>query len=190
MRKEMMKIREITSIALCLAMLCVSSYVSIPLPFMTTPITAQTIMINTIALWLTPAQAMTTMGAYLILGLIGFPVFAGGSSGISVFLRPTGGFLIAFFISVGVISGLKKRFPQKLGSNIFLTVGIGMPIVYFVGAFWMSILMDIDFVVAFQLSVYPFIVGDLLKCLIACRLVERLNGTMKQRSVFIKRKLV
>ena len=153
MRKEMMKIREITSIALCLAMLCVSSYVSIPLPFMTTPITAQTIMINTIALWLTPAQAMTTMGAYLILGL-------------------------------------KKRFPQKLGSNIFLTVGIGMPIVYFVGAFWMSILMEIDFVVAFQLSVYPFIVGDLLKCLIACRLVERLNGTMKQRSVFIKRKLV
>ena len=65
-----------------------------------------------------------------------------------------------------------------------------MPIVYFVGAFWMSILMEIDFVVAFQLSVYPFIVGDLLKCLIACRLVERLNGTMKQRSVFIKRKLV
>lgn len=173
--------RSLTHVSICIAMLAVSSYLYFPLPFLQAPITAQTIMVNVIALWLPRKQAMTTIGIYLMMGVIGFPVFAGGSSGIAALASPTGGFLIAFFISTCVISGLKQRLLKTMATYLGLTIGVGMPLIYLIGALWMSHVMKVNLATAFQLSVTPFILGDFLKCVIASGLVMRLERifTMK-----------
>ena len=70
-----MKTRELTKMSICVALLCISAYISFPLPFTPAMVTAQTIVIDLIALILVPKQAMITVGVYILLGLCGVPVF-------------------------------------------------------------------------------------------------------------------
>lgn len=70
-----MKTHDLTKMAICITLLCISSYVSFPLPLSPVMITTQTIIINLIALILTPKQAFVTVSLYIIMGLIGLPVF-------------------------------------------------------------------------------------------------------------------
>ena len=67
--------------ALLTALICVSAYIVIPLPFTPASLTAQTLVVNLIALLLTPRQAAFTMVVYILLGLTGLPVFSGGMGG-------------------------------------------------------------------------------------------------------------
>ena len=85
-----MKTKDLTKMAICIALLSVSSYLSFPLPFTPTMVTAQTIMINVISLLLKPQQAFITVMLYLLMGLLGFPVFAGGGSGLAYIISPSG----------------------------------------------------------------------------------------------------
>ena len=68
-----------------------------------------------------------------------------------------------------------------MATYLGLTIGVGMPLIYLIGALWMSHVMKVNLATAFQLSVTPFILGDLLKCVIASGLVMRLERifTMK-----------
>ena len=56
-----MKTHDLTKMAICITLLCISSYVSFPLPLSPVMITTQTIIINLIALILTPKQAFVTV---------------------------------------------------------------------------------------------------------------------------------
>jgi biotin transport system substrate-specific component len=60
-----MKTRELTKMSICIALLCVSAYISFPLPFTPAMVTAQTVMINLIALILTPKQSAIAIGVDL-----------------------------------------------------------------------------------------------------------------------------
>ena len=72
---------ELTKMALLTALICVSAYIVIPLPFSPASLTAQTLVVNLIALLLTPRQAAFTIVVYMLLGLSGLPVFSGGVGG-------------------------------------------------------------------------------------------------------------
>mgnify|MGYP000947561377 CR=1 FL=1 len=62
---------ELTKMALLTALICVSAYIVIPLPFSPASLTAQTLVVNLIALLLTPRQAAFTIVVYMLLGLSG-----------------------------------------------------------------------------------------------------------------------
>ena len=70
-------IRNTTRMALCIALICVSAYIAIPVPFMA-PLTMQTFALCLTALVLTPAQTAVVLVGYTLLGAVGLPVFAGG----------------------------------------------------------------------------------------------------------------
>ena len=57
-------------------------------------VTALTIMVNFVAFVMTPKEAGLTLLIYLLLGIVGVPVFVGGTSGIAKIIGPTGGFNI------------------------------------------------------------------------------------------------
>lgn len=104
-----MNSRQLTKIAICIALLCVSAYISFPLPFTPAMVTAMTIVINVIAFTLTPKEAFITVGIYLLMGIVGLPVFGGGASGISKILGPTGGYYFGFWIAPVVMSLVKGK---------------------------------------------------------------------------------
>ena len=85
--KKRISTQDITIMALLTALLCISSYIIIPLPFTAITITAQTLVINMIGLLMTPKKAGTIVGMWIALGIIGLPVFSGGMGGIGQAVR-------------------------------------------------------------------------------------------------------
>ena len=70
-------IRTITKMSICVALCCVSAYISIPLPFTTAMITALTVVMNLTAFILKPKQTLIVMLVWILLGSAGLPVFVG-----------------------------------------------------------------------------------------------------------------
>ena len=92
--KQKLTTQERPTMALLAALLCVSSYISIRLPFSAVPITAQTLVINIAALLLKPKKAGITIAVWILLGIAGLPVFSGGTGGFGVLAGSTGGYII------------------------------------------------------------------------------------------------
>ena len=166
--------KDLTKMTLLTALLCISSYIIIPLPFSLASITAQTIIINLIAFLLKPKQAFTTVGLFLLIGLIGIPVFSGGGAGPAKLFGPTGGYLFGYLTAATAISLLRgKEFNMK--KCIFLSIVVGMPIIYILGAGYMEFLTKMNFKALITTSVLPFIPLDILKCILAAFLAKILN---------------
>lgn len=166
--------RDIAKLSLLTALLSISSYIIIPLPFSLASITAQTIIINLIAFILKPKESFLVILIYLLLGLIGIPVFAGGASGPAALFGPTGGYFLGFLISATLISYLKGN-SFKMIKCLVLSILVGMPIIYFCGAVYMHILTGMTLGATISSAILPFIPLDILKCFLAAVLAKALN---------------
>lgn len=166
--------RELTKIGICVSLLCISAYIVVPLPFTPAMVTAQTIVVNLIALILKPKNAFMTMVVYILLGVCGLPVFSGATAGIGKLLGPTGGFITGFLISIPVMSYLKGNIIS-FRRYMLVTVLAGMPIIYLLGTAFMSISQSMDYRTALMAAVVPFIVGDIIKCMAGSYIAVYLN---------------
>lgn len=167
--KDNVRVKELTRMALCVAILCIASYFVIPLPFSPIVIGVQTIMINLIALLFQPKEAGMTVLIYLLMGLIGLPVFSGGTSGPGKLFGPTGGFYFGFLLSVILISWLKGN-KNSFRRYCAVTILVGVPVQHLLAVAWMSVHSSINLEAAFLTVSLPFVVGDILKCVIASSL--------------------
>lgn len=70
------------------------------IPFGLVPLTGQTFAIGLTATFLGRKLGLISVVVYLLLGLIGLPVFSGMTGGIAVLFGPTGGYLIGFLTNV------------------------------------------------------------------------------------------
>lgn len=163
--------------SICIAIICVSAYISFPLPFTPTMITAQTIAINLVALILTPKQSFLVVLLYIFLGAFGLPVFSGGTGGFGKLFGPTGGFIIGFLVIAPLISYLKGK-NNSFKRYLFVTIFVGMIVLYAVGAVYMSIVQKISIIAALSVAVFPFIFGDILKCFLSSFIAVKLNKAL------------
>lgn len=157
---------ELTKMALLTTMICISAYIVIPLPFSPVSLTAQTLVVNLIALLLTPGQAVFSIAVYILLGLIGLPVFSGGMGGPAKLFGPTGGYLMAYLLAVALMSWLKGKKYNPIRYSA-VTVLVGMPVIYFFGSLYMKFLTGMDWAGVLTAAVLPFIPLDIFKCLAA-----------------------
>lgn len=171
-------VSEMTKISLCTALLAISSYIVFPIPFTPIMLTAQTIIVNLIGLILTPLHGAISVLLFIVLGAIGLPIFAGGAGGLSAILGPTGGFIIGFLFSAIAISYLKGRKINIL-RYVLVTVFIGMPVTYLLGASYMSYALNMDYKKAIELAVIPFLLGDTIKCVIASIIAARVHRILE-----------
>lgn len=169
-----MKTRDLTKIAICVAILCISAYISIPLPFTPAMITAQTLVVNIIALILKPKESFIAIIVYISIGIIGIPVFSGATAGIGKLLGPTGGFILGFLVAVPIISVIRTKYNTVKG-YLVTTIFIGMPLIYLIGTIQMCIITKVSITQALSMAVFPFIIGDLLKAIGASIISNKLN---------------
>ncbi len=163
--KKRFTTRELTTMALLAALLCASSYISIQLPISAVPITAQTLIVNMIALLLKPKKASITVAVWVLLGAVGLPVFSGGRGGIGVIAGATGGYILSYILVVFVIS-LVKGNKNKVWKSL-VAVFVGEFIIYAVGIPWMKVVMGIGWKAAIVSGMLPFLIGDVIKCVAA-----------------------
>ncbi|WP_288221177.1 biotin transporter BioY [uncultured Clostridium sp.] len=173
-----MKIKELTKMSICIAIICISAYIAFPLPFSPVMVTAQTIAINLVALVLTPKQSFLVVILYIFLGVFGLPVFSGGTSGLGKLFGPTGGFILGFLIITPLISYLKGK-NNSFKRYLSITIFIGMIVLYIIGSIFMSIVQNVSIISALSLAVFPFIVGDIFKCFLSSFIAVKLNKVLK-----------
>ncbi len=170
---------SMTKIALCIAMLCVSSFLVIPLPFTSSVLSLHTVMVNLIGLVLSPGQAFVTMFVYLLMGLIGLPVFSAGTGGPGKLFGPTGGYYFGFLFAVILISLLKgkKLNPLRYGA---VTIFVGVPIQHICAMAMMCFHNGFNIPVSFFTISLPFLPGDIFKCILASLVGVALNKVLRR----------
>ncbi len=131
-------------------------------------------------LMLKPKHAAYTILIYLILGLIGMPIFSGGSAGPGKLFGPTGGFYFGFLAAVIVISMLKGK-KNKFTRYAAVTIGLGIPIQHLFAILFMCFHNGFNIQAAAVTVSFPFIPGDIIKCLLASMLAVALNKVLQKQ---------
>lgn len=157
-------VADIAKIGLFVALISVSGYITFTLPFTPVAITAQTLALNLAAILLKPKQSFIAVLVYILLGIIGVPVFSGGRSGIGVLIGPSGGYIVAFLIAVPLISLLKG---EKIWRYFLTTILIGIPVIDLLGTIYYSISTKTGFYQSLVLCCFPFLIGDTFKAVVA-----------------------
>ena len=149
----------------------------IPLGFTPVPITLQTLAVLLSGAMLGPYYGALAMILYVVVGALGLPVFAGGGSGIGAILGPTGGYLISYFIAafaVGKIVQMRKE-PKYIDYAVAMVAGT--IIIYLLGASWGMVVTGLGVTQIMIGWVLPFIIGDIIKLLIAAYIAKTVNIT-------------
>ena len=158
-------IRQMTLISLFAALTAVGAFISIPL--YPVPLSLQTLFTLLAGMTLGSVMGASSQIIYVLLGVIGLPVFAGFKAGIGILFGPTGGFLFGFIISAYVIGRIIETIKEK---NIFyyLLAGFaGTVIIYFIGVTQLSLVTGIGIKKALLIGALPFLPGDILKIITA-----------------------
>ena len=144
------------------------------LPFSPVPITGQTLAVLTVGGALGALRGGTTILLYLALAVAGLPhASATGETGIGLFYAssPTGGYLIGWLLAAVIIGYLCERgWDRSFGSSIG-AMFIGSIAIYLVGVPWLAHAVGYSAPVALEKGLYPFIIGDTIKLLIAAGLL-------------------
>lgn len=183
--KKRLNVQSMAQIALCTTILCISSYIIIPLPFTPIVLSMQTVMVNLIGLLLNPGQAAWCVLIYLMMGLVGLPVFSGGTSGAGKLFGPTGGFYFGFLAAVVVISLLKGRKIHTVRYAL-VTIFAGIPIQHFFAVLFMCFHNGYNIRAAVMTVSLPFLPGDIVKCVTASFLAAALNKALAVNAAYQK----
>ena len=186
-----LKTQDITKSAVLAALLCASAYISIPLGFTPIPLTLQTLIINMIAIMLTPSLSFLTVLVYILIGFIGVPIFSGGAGGPAKLFGPTGGYILAFLLCAPLMSYTKNLFLKgfrkfissentaKIVSYSVNAILVGMTIIYLLGSVYMRFLVDKSFAAVLMIAVVPYIPLDIVKCVIASVISVPIQNALK-----------
>ena len=107
-----------------------------------------------------------------MMGILGIPVFHGGSAGLGILLGPTGGYILGF-IPGAFVTGLFFERREKTARVLGLVLGDG--IILLCGMLWLTISTGISSATAFLIGVLPFIPGDFVKGYAVWLISERLE---------------
>ncbi|MCL2147605.1 MAG: biotin transporter BioY [Synergistaceae bacterium] len=156
----------------------VSSMFIIPFPFV--PMTLQVAVMLLSGLLLGARGGAISQAFYVLLGLIGLPVFAGGVGGMQYIFSPTFGFLLGFIIAAattGFFARRAKRFYSCLLSCIAGIVAMyasALPVLFLNLKYVAG--MDIGLIKLFQIGLLPFIIPDVIKACVASVVAVRLKS--------------
>ncbi|MCG8618351.1 MAG: biotin transporter BioY, partial [Desulfobacterales bacterium] len=137
----MTQIRPTVYTALFVALIACGAFIAIPIG--PVPIVLQNMFVLLAGLMLGPVWGLACVGVYLIIGLAGLPVFAGGTAGVGKLFGPTGGYLLSYLPAVGVTAVVSSTFRKTLPGDLFALL-LGSLIVYGVGVPWLKVVTGMD----------------------------------------------
>ena len=162
---------DLAYIAVFAALLSALSQINVtlgPVPF-----TLQTLGVALTALILGPWRGAAAVLLYVVVGVAGLPVFAGGKAGLAVLLGATGGYLISFILSAIVIGYIAKWALRKglsAMTPVWFFVGCLVSrylVVLPIGVAWLANYLDKPFLEAMVTIDMPFWIWDAAKSLLA-----------------------
>lgn len=151
--------RELAHLVGGVFLLFLMTQISIPLK--PVPITLQTVGVMLIGLVFERKVAVQAVVSYLLLGMVGVPVFSNFGSGYQHLLGPTGGYLIGFLGAVICMTTYRKYMTKDHWLQNALNCAIGTLVIFACGILWLT--HFIGFHKAIQVGLLPFIMPGMVK---------------------------
>jgi biotin transport system substrate-specific component len=189
-------LRDSALVAVGTLLLIVGAYVSITVPAVQlgqlyvpvnayVPLTLQTFGVLFTGALLGARRGLLATGLYLLLGIIGVPVFAAGADGVHragldtivafeggrLVLGATGGYLVGFVVASGVVGRLAEHGWDRRLRRSLAAMAIGSALIYSSGVIWLAVAADLSLADALVYGLWPFLPGDLAKLVLAAALL-------------------
>jgi biotin transport system substrate-specific component len=156
----------------------IAAQISIPLPFTPVPFTFQPMVVLVGAAALGSRLGMASQILYLALGLAGLPVFAASPAlphGIARLIGPTGGYLMSYPFAAFATGYLAERGFDRRYVTFVLAMLAGLALIFTGGVAWLALTQPgRSAAAALAAGLYPFILADLMKVLVAASVMPAL----------------
>lgn len=179
MKKQFLTTKQMALIGVMTAVTCILGPLSIPLPISPVPISFTVLAVFLTAYVLGPKLGTISYLIYLLLGMVGLPIFSGFTGGIGKLAGPTGGYLIGFILMTPIVGWFIEHFNAKLVPS-FIGMILGTIVCYIFGTIWLAYQTSMTFIEALSIGVLPYIPGDLVKMVIAVILGTQLRKAVKK----------
>ena len=170
-------IRMLALSALFVALIAIGAFIRVPVPLW--PFTLQTLFTAVAGLLLGPRYGTLACVAYMVLGLVGLPIFTGGGGPQYVF-QPTFGCIVGFAVGAWVAGTIVRRAKARSFRLFLLAALVDMAVVYVIGMAWFWCVKafylndPIGIWTLFVTCFVPTIGVDILKAAAAAGLAARL----------------
>lgn len=173
--------KNLTYTALMAVLIVLCSWITVPAPV---PFTLQTFGVFCAVGLLGGELGAAAVLLYLLMGVVGLPVFSGFSSGVGHLLGPTGGYIIGFLFSALVYGLVTRLFGEKTLAAV-IGMALGLLVCYAFGTAWFVYVYSrrvaaIGLMQALGMCVFPFLIPDGVKIACAVLLVSRLRRRIRR----------
>lgn len=162
-------LRSVIAIGLGAVLVAISAQFAVPVPFSPVPMTLQPLAVLAVGGLLGASRGVGALLLYIVMGVLGLPVLAGGGSGMVHLIGPTGGYLLAFPVAAGLTGALVGEPPHGI-LRVLLASAAGMIVIH-VGGLAQLAILGRDPALALRVGFFPFLTGDLLKVGLAALLI-------------------
>ena len=171
---------DMAYIALFAVLMAVCAWITIP---MTVPFTLQIFAVFAALATLGGRRGTYAVAVYLLLGAVGLPVGAGFQGGLGWLLGTTGGYIVGF-LCIALIYWLMTA---KLGESLPVSIAacvLGLAVCYVFGPIWFIAVYarttgPVGVMTALGWCVFPYVIPDLLKLVLAVTLSQRIKGFLR-----------
>ena len=143
----------------------------VQIPALPVPFTLQTLAVLVIGATYGASRGAITMGAYALVGVLGFPVFAGGASGVAVIFGATGGFILGFVFAAALIGRLAELNWSSDAVRMFVSYVLGSVVIYAIGVPVLAMSAFASDLIAAMTYMLPYLIWDAVKAVIAAALL-------------------
>jgi biotin transport system substrate-specific component len=155
----------------------------IVIPIRPVPITGQTLAVLLVGSTLGAVRGSLSMVVYALLGIVGLPVFSGGTSGFGILASPSGGYILGFIFSAGLVGWIAQRAWDHRVVGAILSFAAGTIVTFAIGMVWLAASLGLGLQKTLEEGLYPFIIGGIVKALLAAAIIPsawRLSDRIKK----------
>ena len=156
-----------------LGIMALAILAKVKIPMWPVPITMGTFAVLTIGATYGPRLGLTTILGYMIIGALGFDVFAGSSAeayGLTYMMGGTGGYLVGYVLATLALGWAARAGWDRSVLMMAFAMLLGNVLIYVPGVAWLGVLYGFDQPIL-TWGLTPFLIGDALKLVLAALLV-------------------
>lgn len=176
-------VRRIAAVGVMAAVICILGPLSIPIPISPVPISFTMVGIYFAVYALGMKNGTAAYLIYMLLGLVGLPVFSGYTAGPGKLFGPTGGYIIAFIFTALIAGFFIDRYSENVLLHI-LGMALGMAVLYFFGSLWLAWQGKMTMWQALMAGTVPYIPADIVKIILAALIGLQLRRQLKRAGLF------
>jgi biotin transport system substrate-specific component len=144
----------------------VAARLALPVPGTPVPITLQTLFVLLAGATLGPRLGTASMAFYLVLGTVGYHVFALGNWGLATVFAATGGYLMGFLLAQPIIGQMARPGPRHW-RRVLAGMLLGNAVIYAAGLTWLALWAGTSLWATLNLGLWPFLPFELPKIVLA-----------------------